>query len=317
MRFQKLDLNLLVALDALLQEKSVSTAADRIHLSQSATSSALGRLRDYFEDDLLVLKGRLMVLTPRGEELVQPVRAVLEQIRSTIAVTQPFDPAVSDRHLALMASDYAIEVLLRHAMLLFEEEAPRMTFEISPLGDDLVDELQRGRADLLITIDTAISTELPHALLFEDDFIVVSWSGNRATMQGVTRDLYEQLGHVVTRFGRTRAPGFEEWALKGLSVTRRVEVVAPDFTSVASFLIGSQRVATMHRKLAMQLARTMPLRIMEPPFEIPRIRQTAQWAHSSSAIRRSLGWCNGCSSLQRPRSSNRSGVRQSWPAPLR
>lgn len=282
MRFQKLDLNLLVALDALLKERSVSLAADRLHLSQSATSSALGRLREYFDDELLVLKGRTMVLTARAEELLQPVGAVLEQIRSTIAVSQPFDSAKSDRTLAIMASDYAIEVLLRHAMLAFEEEAPSMSFEISPLGDDLVEELQRGRADLLITIDTAISTELPHALLFEDDFVVVSWSGNRATTQGMTRDLYEQLGHVVTRFGRARAPGFEEWALKGLSVSRRVEVVAPDFTSVASFVAGSQRIATMHRKLAMELARTMPLRLMEPPFEIPRIRQTAQWAHSSS-----------------------------------
>ena len=75
MRFDRLDLNLLVALDALLAERSVSLAADRICLSQSATSSALGRLRDYFADDLLVQKGRQMVLTARAEGLVDPVRA--------------------------------------------------------------------------------------------------------------------------------------------------------------------------------------------------------------------------------------------------
>ncbi|MFM1886579.1 MAG: hypothetical protein RL026_1736, partial [Pseudomonadota bacterium] len=92
MRFQRLDLNLLVVLDALLTERSVSLAAERVCLSQSATSSALGRLRDYFGDDLLVLKGRNMVLTARAENLVGPVRAVLEQIRSTIAVSPPFNP---------------------------------------------------------------------------------------------------------------------------------------------------------------------------------------------------------------------------------
>lgn len=95
MRFQRLDLNLLVALDALLTERSVSLAAERICLSQSATSSALGRLRDYFGDDLLILRGRQMVLTARAELLVEPVRAVLDQIHRTIAVTPPFDPATS------------------------------------------------------------------------------------------------------------------------------------------------------------------------------------------------------------------------------
>lgn len=282
MRFQKLDLNLLVALDALLQEKSVSLAADRIHLSQSATSSALGRLREYFEDELLVLRGRTMALTPRGEELIDPVRAVLDQIRATIAVAPPFDPMSSDRHLAIMASDYTVEVLLRQAMLAFEDEAPRMTFEISPLGDDVVEELQRGRADLLITIDTAISTEHPAEQLYEDDYVVVGWSGNRSLTKRMTKECYEQLGHIVTRFGRARLPSFEEWALKGQSIQRRVELVAPSFTSVATLLVGSQRIATMHRRLAERVVRSMPLKIVETPFEIPAIRQTAQWSSSSA-----------------------------------
>jgi DNA-binding transcriptional LysR family regulator len=289
MRFQKLDLNLLVALDALLQERSVSLAAERIHLSQSATSSALGRLREYFEDELLVLKGRNMVLTPRGEDLVEPVRAVLDQIRATIAVAQPFDPASSDRKMAIMASDYTVEVLLRTALLAFEEEAPNMAFEISPLGDDLIEELQRGRADVLITIDTVISTEHPSEQLYEDDYVVIGWSGNPALAGPMTKELYEQLGHITTRFGRTRVPSFEEWALKSQSIARRVEVVAPNFTSVASFLVGSHRIATMHRRLAERVVRTMPLKILEVPFQIPAIRQAAQWS-SSSAGDPAIAW---------------------------
>jgi len=281
MRFQKLDLNLLVMLDALLQERSVSQAAERVHLSQSATSSALGRLRDYFEDELLVLKGRNMVLTPRGEDLVEPVRAVLEQIRTTIAVAQPFDPASSSRTIGLMASDYTVEVLLARAMREFAEEAPNLAFEISPMGDDVVEELQRGRADILITIDTAISTEHPSAPLWEDDFVVVGWSGNRALAEPMTRELYESLGHVTARFGWQRVPSFEEWALRSQSVQRRVEVVAPTFSSVASFLVGSQRIATMHRRLARRMAQTMPLILIDTPIAIPGIRQAAQWATSS------------------------------------
>lgn len=281
MRFQRLDLNLLVALDALLQERSVSLAAERIHLSQSAMSSALGRMRDYFGDDLLVLKGRHMVPTARGEALIEPVRALLEQIRQTITVPPPFDPATSDRRLSIMASDYAIDVLLHRALLAFEREAPGVTFEICPLADDVVDELLRGRADLLVTIDTTISSDLPSVPLFEDDFVAVGWAGNPALAGGMTRELYETLGHVVTRFGKSRTPAFDEWAIRSQVIQRRIEVVAPDFTSVATFLTGSRRIATVHRRLARQWEGRLPLVAMEMPFQIPRIRQAAQWAPSS------------------------------------
>lgn len=289
MRFQKLDLNLLVALDALLQERSVSLAADRIHLSQSATSSALGRLREYFEDELLVLKGRQMVLTPRGEGLVEPVRAVLEQIRATIAVDQPFDPASSDRTIAIMASDYTVEVLLRPALLAFADEAPNIRFEISPLGDNVVEELQRGQADLLITLDTVVSTDHPTAHLYEDDYVVAGWSGNRLLAGAMTQALYGQLGHVTVKFGRQRTPSFEEWALKSQSVARRIEIVAPTFSAVAGLLVGSERIATMHRRLARRMARTMPLTLREVPFAIPPIRQTAQWS-TASANDHAIAW---------------------------
>lgn len=282
MRFQKLDLNLLVALDALLQERSVSLAADRIHLSQSATSSALGRLRDYFGDDLLVLKGRNMVPTARGEQLIEPVRALLEQIRDTITVPPPFDPATSDRRLSIMASDFAIEVLLSRALLMLELEAPRISFEICPLADDVVDELLRGRADLLVTIDTTISSDLPSVPLFEDDFVAMGWIDNPALADGMTRELYETLGHIVTRFGKSRTPAFDEWAIRGQVIFRNIEVIAPDFTSVGTLLAGSRRIATVHRSLASRMARALPLKIMEMPFQIPRIRQMAQWPPSSA-----------------------------------
>lgn len=289
MRFDKLDLNLLVALDALLQERSVSLAAERIHLSQSATSSALGRLRDYFGDELLVLKGRNMVPTARGEGLIAPVRALLEQIRETITVPPPFDPATSTRRLAIMASDFSIDVLLARALLAFADEAPGVTFEICPLADDVVDELVRGRADVLISIDTTISSDLPSAFLFEDDFVAVGWTDNPALAGGMTMDLYQTLGHVVTRFGKSRTPAFEEWAIRSQVVQRHVQVVAPDFTSVGTFLVGSQRIATVHRRLAQQMIGHLPLKIMEMPFQIPRIRQMAQWM-PSSANDPAIGW---------------------------
>jgi len=282
MRFQRLDLNLLVALEALLAERSVSLAAERICLSQSATSSALGRLREYFADDLLVVKGRQMVLTARAEGLIEPVRAVLEQIRSTIAVQPAFDPATSDRKIRLMASDYLTEVLLANALTALLTDAPHMQFEIAPMADSIVDTLERGTVDILMTIDYAISADHPSQILFEDDYVVVGWTENPAMKSEISKELYFSLGHVTARFGMARTPVFEDWFVRRQSQQRRVEVVAPSFLAVPSFIIGSQRIATMHRRLATKLAAYLPLTIREVPIAIPRIREAVQWHISNN-----------------------------------
>ena len=112
MNLHLFDLNLLVTLDALLAEKNVTRAGMRMNLSQSAMSGALARLRDFFQDELLVPMGRKMVLTPLAEDLVQPVRDVLLQIQATVATKPHFEPATSTRHFTLAVSDYVTSVLM-------------------------------------------------------------------------------------------------------------------------------------------------------------------------------------------------------------
>lgn len=289
MRFQRLDLNLLVALDVLLAEKSVSLAADRLCLSQSATSSALGRLRDYFGDELLVVKGRSMVLTARAEELIEPVRAVLDQIRSTIVIAPEFDPATCDRQIRFMASDYSTQVLLAGALAMIEAEAPNMRFEIQPMGDSPIDTLERGQIDLLLTIDYAISSDHPSQVLFEDDYVVVGDANNPAMEGDMTREKYFALGHVTARFGKSRTPAFDDWFVRRQKTQRRIEVVAPTFLSQTSLVVGTKRIATMHRRLASQMVKVLPLTLREVPFDIPPIREAIQW-HITNNNDRALRW---------------------------
>lgn len=289
MRFGRLDLNLLVALDALLTERSVSLAADRLCLSQSATSSALGRLRDYFGDELLVAKGRNMILSARAEELIDPVRTVLEQIRSTITVVPPFDPATADRQIRIMASDYSTEVLLAPALAEIARAAPGIRFEIQPMNDNPVEMLERGYVDLLLTIDYAISTDHPSQILFEDDYVVVGWEGNPAMQNAMTRECYFQLGHVTARFGKARVAAFDDWFVRRQKQQRRVEVVAPTFLSLAGLVIGTERIATVHRRMAETFVRNLPLVMRETPFSIPSIREAVQW-HVSNNNDRALRW---------------------------
>lgn len=289
MRFGRLDLNLLVALDALLTEKSVSLAADRLCLSQSATSSALGRLRDYFGDELLVVKGRHMILTARAEELIEPVRAVLEQVRTTIAVAPEFDPATAERQVRIMASDYTTQVLLAEAIAELERDAPGLRFEIQPMSTNPIEAVERGFIDLLVTIDFAVSADHPIQLLFEDDYVVVGDAQNPAMKGEMTRERYFELGHVTARFGRASMPAFDEWFTRRQKQQRRIEVVAPTFLSLPGLIGGTRRIATMHRRLANQVVQGFPLVLRELPFAIPPIREVVQW-HLTNNNDRALRW---------------------------
>ncbi|EQB04230.1 hypothetical protein L288_14220 [Sphingobium quisquiliarum P25] len=282
MRFERLDLNLLVALDALLSERSVSLAADRIFLSQSATSSALGRLRDYFGDELLVMKGRQMVLTARAESLVEPVRAVLEQIRTSIAIPPPFDPATSDRTIRIVASDYVTDVLLASAISEIQSGAPNMRFEVIPIEDSMIENLERGFVDLLITIDYGISPDHPSQILFEDDYVVIGWADNPAMAEPMTLDRYLDLGHVTARFGRGRVSAFEDWFVRRQKRQRRIEIVAPNFMTQAGFILGTNRIGTVQRRLAVRMAEYLPIVMRELPLQIPPIREAIQWHISSN-----------------------------------
>ncbi|MFT4057835.1 MAG: LysR family transcriptional regulator [Novosphingobium sp.] len=289
MRFERLDLNLLVALDALLTERSVSLAADRLYLSQSATSSALARLRDYFGDELLVTRGRTMVLTVRAEELIEPVRAVLDQIRATVIAKPCFEQDTSQRQIRIMASDYTTQVLLAETLRLLSREAPQMRFEIQPMTEGAIEALERRDIDLLLTIDYAISPDHPSAVLFEDDYVVVGWSGNPAMAVPMTRETYFALGHVTARFNKARVAAFDDWFVRRQKQQRRIEVIAPTFLSLAELVTGTHRIATMHRRLAERMVRTMPLVMREIPFDFPSIRQTVQW-HISNNNDGALRW---------------------------
>src|SRR4029078_3421943 len=124
------DLNLLVALDALLTERNVTRAGNRLNLSQSAMSGALARLRHYFRDELLVPVGRQMVLAPVAEVLAEPVRDILLQIRGTLGSKPRFDPSTATRHLSLAVSDYVTEILMVDVLRSARCEAPHIPFSV-------------------------------------------------------------------------------------------------------------------------------------------------------------------------------------------
>ncbi len=277
MRFNKLDLNLLVALDALLAEKNITRAARRINLSQSATSGVLARLRDYFGDELLIQVGRTMVATPMARGLEGAVRDVLLRIQSTIAVQPQFDPATSTRHFRIMASDYPISVLIAEASRRAYRVAPGITLEIVVPGDEVEESVDRGEIDILIMPTQYTSAHHPRTPLYEETYSCVVWNENALVGNTLSLDQYMALGHVTTQFGHRRHPSLEQWFLQTSALSRRIEVTTNNFNTLPLLVIGTDRVATMHTRLANMFAAYLPLRILPLPVEFPSMVWCMQW----------------------------------------
>jgi len=276
-----LDLNLLVVMDALFTEKNVSRAGQRLHLSQSATSGALARLRHTFNDPLLIQVGRKMTLTARAEGLVEPVRDVLLKAEAIHSKNPVFHPATSRRRFRLIMSDYAETVLMAEAVPLIQKVAPGVTLELFSNVDGCTEVLDRGEIDLAITPSNYVSAKHSSERLFDDDFVCLVWSGNQLVHDRISRELYLELGHVVVRFGKHRQlPTFDEWFLERSGQQRRIEVITTAFSLVLKLLIGTTRIATLHRKLSAFYAQYLPLRLLRPPFEMPRLEECLQWHKS-------------------------------------
>jgi LysR family nod box-dependent transcriptional activator len=280
MHFRNLDLNLLVALDALLLERNITLAGKRVHLSQPAMSGALSRLREYFGDELLSQVGRRMIPTPLGESLAGPVRKILLEIQTSVAAQPTFDAGTATRCFKLMMSDYVATVLMSAALPQIELLAPRIQIEI--LCNDVhsaFDELDRADIDLLIMPEQYLRNAHPYDVLFEDSFTGIGWQHNpQIPPDGrLSMAQYLALGHVTARFAAARATTVDEWFVKQLGLERRVEVVCMNFSSVISAVIGTRRVALMHKRLAQYYAQYLPIRLFDVPFEMPRLTEAVQW----------------------------------------
>ena len=177
-----------------------------------------------------------------------------------------------------MMSDYVATVLMSEVLRQAEALAPRVRFNV--MSNDVsgpTDFLERADIDLLIMPREYLSGKHPHEDLFTDDYACIVWDQNRLVGESLTQEQYLDMGHVVLQFGRGRIPMQDEWFLTRQGVTRRIEVLAMNFNSLPQHVVGSQRIATTHRRLAEYYARYLPLRILAPPYELPSLTEAVQW----------------------------------------
>jgi len=271
-----IDLNLLVALDALLAERHVTRAARRIGRTQSATSHALSRLRELLGDPLLVRSGSALVPTPRALELEGPVRAILETIRRILA-GGTFDSRTAARTFTLATADYGELVILPPLLRRLAAEAPGVDLVVRPGTDELAAALGTGGVDLVLGVSPIGGVPSIHQrMLFDDGFVCVVRAGHPVLRTGLDLDRFVELGHVFIAPRGTRG-GVVDDALARKKRTRRVVAMVPTFLAAPAVVAATDLVLTMPSRLAQRLASAFDLRVLEPPLTLPRFTISAYW----------------------------------------
>jgi LysR family transcriptional regulator, nod-box dependent transcriptional activator len=289
MRFKGLDLNLLLGFDALLESHSVSKAAAKMRLSQAAMSSALGRLREYFGDEILVVHGKRMYPTAFAQTLVPKVREALQLLDQLVTTSRGFDPATSQRTFRLVASDYINAIVLAPLVTRFATVAPRIKLDILLPSELVIKQIEDGEVDLLITPEDYVSPDLPSEILFEEEYVVVGWRENPLMSGPITEKAFFEAGHVIVVIGNQRVRAFGDRNLESRGKNRHIEVIVPSFTGVPWLLENTARLSLMHKRLAIKLATRFPLSWVEVPFSIPKLREVAQF-HETRAQDEGLIW---------------------------
>ncbi len=276
MRFDGLDLNLLVALDVLLDTQNVTEASRRLHLSQPSVSAALGRLREYFGDDLLTQIGRKMMPTAKGQDLAPAIKELLNLVRFRITQPDEYDAAQSNRRFNLVISDYAFDVVMSKVLARAEREAPHVTFDIVASGPAGLRSFLNGDIDLMITVGNYVQDDHPSLPLFEDEDTVICWKHGRYAA-GVTEQQFLEAGHAIAVFGEERRSTVSELHFAANGVERRVTMCVPSFAALPPAVVGTDRLAVMHRRHAEMFTALYPIAYHPLPIEGPGISEVVQW----------------------------------------
>lgn len=278
MHLDRLDLNLLVALNALLTEQSVTRAAGKLCITQPAMSGALLRLREHFEDPLITRVGRAMVLTPFAADLVPLVQQLLETIGEVARRRPGFNPATSDRSFTVVASDYAHALFLPGALRRIMDCAPNVSIITELRRADHNERIARGLIDAYIVPKAMQSPGQPSQALFEDEYVVVVCRDNDAVGEALTLESYLELSHAVR--GNPDLSAYssgDEQRMRELGYQRKVVLRVPTFEMLPRAVVGTRLIATMQRRLAEISARQHALRIFPHPLPMPRLELILQW----------------------------------------
>ena len=278
-----LDLNLLVAFDALATDQSVTKAALQVGIGQSAMSHNLARLRALFGDELLTRGPDGMRLTPRGLALVSPVRAILSQIQALTARPAVFTPGSADRVFRVGMPDSVEVLLVPHLLAFLQAEAPGIRLRLQAVGHpaQVLEDLDADRLDMAISLGALEHGRDHHKTrsILSGTYMCMFNAALVGIEPPISLDDYVRLPHVLTSL-RQGERGVVDQALEEIGLKRNVTLVTPRFLAVPFLVRGAPVVTTMHAELARLFASTLGLSLSPPPLPLPGIAISLVW-HSS------------------------------------
>lgn len=279
-----MDLNLLVAFDMLMTERSVTGAAHRLSVGQSAMSSTLNRLRKLFNDPVMTRDGRRLVATPLAESMADPVRDILNEIENVLGQRNEFDPTSADQMYSIIANDYLTMTFLQPLIARLSTEAPGIRLHIFPTGDDFADRLRRHRADLLVIPQEAFEehAEFHFQVLFRDRFLVAVDKDHPEVGDEITLEQFSSLPYLAPSSGYVRS--LSEMQLDFLGVPRNTEITA-GFGTAPFLLRGTRLITLVPERLAHKIGEAAGIRLLEPP--VPRLQPITEimaWTNRTDAV---------------------------------
>ncbi len=269
------DLNLLKLFEALVRERSVTQAGLRLGLSQPAASRALARLRTML-GDRLVVRGKLgLELTPRGEALAAPVAKLLDDARGLISPAV-FDPASATGRITIAAHDHLSLMVLAGLMARLERHAPALSLHIAqPVGDN-VRLIEQGGAELALGIFKTLPGSFHRRGLYADSLVCVARSGHPGLTDGLSLERYVSLRHIAVTISGVGESAVDV-ALSAQGLTRHVALRVPHFLAGAMLVADSDMILTLPGRLAHQLAKTLPLALLDLPLPVAPLSPAMIW----------------------------------------
>jgi LysR family transcriptional regulator, nod-box dependent transcriptional activator len=283
MQLNRFDLNLLIALDALLREKNVTRAAERVFVSQPAMSAALHKLREYFNDQLLVRVGREMELTPRGASLLEPVREALLRIQVMVGTQPVFDPKTARREFTVIMSEEAVPGVMPALLRALSHESPELDVHIEMISPTALSRLEYGEADLCLCLENLQMFDLrayPESIR-SMPLRPVTWvcavSADHPTVKdSLTIEEYIPLRHMFGRPGGYTGSA-DQLVRHLLNIDLKVHMTLPSLLQLPLALPGSTLVATLPERVARLYLPELPIKILPLPFDVPPTQEVLLW----------------------------------------
>lgn len=288
----RVDSNLIVVLDAILKEKNLTRAGELIGMTQPAVSGALARLRQQYDDPLLLRTGRSYELTPLAEALVPVVSEAMTEIMRTLEVLPTFDPETSTRTFLVSASDYVLSVMTSPLLHLLGESAPgtRVSFESLPT-EQMVSPNDLLRRDVVIT-GAGFGAPGKRQSLFSDRFVCIVDARNPRLRDGrISLTDLAELRHVMSSFGELVSTPVDDMLSAG-GVSPKVGVTVQGFLPVPATVSGTTMIAHVPERIALRYGDALGLVIADTPLQPSVLVEAAHW-HPSKTEDPALQWLVG------------------------